>query len=190
MSFQRIVNFAKFLKFPFIEGNFSDGQIFKNEKYYSQINNENEEQKIRDLTHELAHYLIANEEDYKKKNFGLGLPGYYPSPKPKNFDNDLDETACVLGCIIMNYFNIDSDIIYKELIHDYFRSQEKEIDVAVKKLIEKGIIKYQSKQNHSTTYIKKCKIHYISKSKMSSLPEYFLIPKIFNIPQKILRRIS
>ena len=74
MSFQKLEKFAKFLRFYYVSGDFDDGQIIYDDKYYSQINSSSENSKIKDLAHELAHFILSNNSNYRKLNFGLDLP--------------------------------------------------------------------------------------------------------------------
>lgn len=189
MSFQQLSNFAKFLKIEFKEGDFSEGQIerqgYKNKiKYISQIGSNGandsssiEESKCRDLAHEIAHYLIANKDSYKLKNFGLPDPGIYNDED----EYQIDVQSCILGCIIMNRFDINTDYIYRELINDEFDDQ-KSIDKEVEKLILSGNLK----SDRVKTIIKKPNNNILKRK--DNLPLFFTLPKFFNISHQILQR--
>lgn len=170
MSFQKLEKFAKFLKFNYIAGNFEEGQIIYDNKFYSQLNSSSEDRKIKDLAHELAHFILANNSDYRKKNFGLDLPGF-------GSETSIEEMACVLSWIIMNHFNIDSNLIYEEIIETNYEDQEM-IDKSIDLLIEKEIIEW----------ISGSKILKSKNSKIRTAPKSFLIPKLFKLNHSILRR--
>lgn len=176
MSFQKIEKFAKFLKFNYISGDFNEGQIIINDKFTSQVNSSSEDTKIRDLTHELAHFILASKFDYRKRNFGLDLPGFGKTKK----ESELDSMCCVLGCMLMNYFGCDSSLIYEELLNDSFENQ-KYIDEAVNNLIAQNIILWISDYK-----IEKPEKYFIEDS---GIPEYYLIPKLFTLHHSILRRL-
>lgn len=191
--FQKLANFAKFLKFEWQEGDFLKGRIptktEKGEKLISFIgqggsstSSGNEESKCRDLAHELAHYLIADKNDYKLENFGLSAPGYTEDDK----DYTLDLTSCVLGAIIMNHFDINSDYIYRELVDDEFTNQSM-IEEEIENLI---ILKFLSSDflRSAINKPKDKKTGGLLNLKQNNLPNFFNLPKTFNIPHAVLRR--
>ena len=174
--FHKFDKFAKFLRFYHIAGDFDEGQIIIDGKYHSQINSSSQDSKIKDLTHELAHFILASNTDYRKLNFGLDLPGFGKTKK----ESDLDSMTCVLGCMIMNYFDCESSIIYDELMNDSFTDQ-KYIDEAVNNLVEQNIIQWYSESNinRSEKY----------KDSEYETPDYLILPKLFVLNHSILRRL-
>lgn len=174
MSLQKLIDFSKFINFNYetIKSNFD-------------LNDSSgiEESKIRNCAYEIAHYLIADQKDYKLKNLGrLENDNLYIS----DIDLKIDCKACVLGAIIMNRFDINSDYIYRELINDEFTKQ-KLIDNEIINLTNEDLIK----SGTITTLIKLPKDKkFLNKIRYSknNLPKYFILPKFFNLSHKILKR--
>lgn len=176
MSFQKLEKFAKFLRFYYVSGDFDDGQIIYDDKYYSQINSSSENSKIKDLAHELAHFILSNNSNYRKLNFGLDLPGRSRSKEESNHES----MTCVLGCMIMSYFGSDSKLIYEELVYVNL-CEQKEIDDIVSNLIEQNVVTWMSE-----SWI--FKSEKFKNDENDYLPEYLIIPNLFKVNISVLKR--
>lgn len=174
MSLQKLIDFSKFINF----------EIKIKSKFDLDDSSGIEESKIRNCAYEIAHYLIADQKDYRLKNFGRPENnGFYSS----DIDLKIDCKACILGAIIMNRFNINSDYIYRELVNDEFTKQ-KLIDDEIINLTNEDLIK----SGTITTLIKLPKDKkFLNKIRYSknNLPKYFILPKFFNLSCKILKRM-